>query len=120
MRFKERAETVGLKVLRVVNARDGVPKSPGLFLNEGLPPAVLKAVEWLPWCFSHVGVELALANEKSPFLKRGRDEGTRHNLKAYLHLLDGLVTSRFISILFGWLVTFHLCTTKIEVFLLES
>ncbi|KAG5567498.1 hypothetical protein RHGRI_002895 [Rhododendron griersonianum] len=57
VRFKERAETVGsvgLKVLRVVNARDGVPKSPGLFPNEGLPQAALKAVEWLLWCFSHV------------------------------------------------------------------
>ncbi|XP_027368055.1 phospholipase A1-Igamma1, chloroplastic-like [Abrus precatorius] len=89
VRFKERLEWLGVKVLRVVNVHDVVPKSPGLLFNEHLPAAVMKVAEGLPWSYSHVGVELALDHKKSPFLNPNADAVCAHNLEALLHLLDG-------------------------------
>jgi hypothetical protein len=89
VRFKERLETLGLKVLRVVNIHDMVPKSPGLFFNEQVPKMVMKWAERLPWSYSHVGVELGLDHKNSPFLKQNADPVSAHNLEAHLHLLDG-------------------------------
>lgn len=89
VRFKERLEGLGVKVLRVVNVHDVVPKSPGLFFNEQVPAMVMKLAEGLPWSYSHVGVELALDHKNSPFLKRNADPISAHNLEAHLHLLDG-------------------------------
>lgn len=91
VRFKERIEQLGVKVLRVVNVHDVVPKSPGFFLNESVPSQVMKFAEGLPWSYSHVGVELALDHKNSPFLKPTGDLSCAHNLEAHLHLLDGLV-----------------------------
>lgn len=93
VRFKERIETLGLKVLRVINVNDVVPKSPGFFLNENVSPVLMKMAEGLPWSYSHVGVELALDHKNSPFLKPTGDPACAHNLEAHLHLLDGLVFS---------------------------
>ncbi|XP_049407089.1 phospholipase A1-Igamma2, chloroplastic-like isoform X3 [Solanum stenotomum] len=89
VRFKERIEKLGVKVLRVVNVHDIVPKSPGLVLNEHSPSMVMKICEKLPWSYSHVGVELALDHKNSPFLKPTSDLVCAHNLEAHLHLLDG-------------------------------
>ncbi|KAG7637984.1 Phospholipase A1-Igamma2 [Arabidopsis thaliana] len=89
VRFRERMEELGVKVMRVVNVHDVVPKSPGLFLNESRPHALMKIAEGLPWCYSHVGEELALDHQNSPFLKPSVDVSTAHNLEAMLHLLDG-------------------------------
>ncbi|KAI5589771.1 hypothetical protein BDE02_05G184100 [Populus trichocarpa] len=89
VRFKERIESLGVKVLRVVNVQDMVPKSPGLFFNEQVPPPLMKLAEGLPWAYSHVGVELALDHRNSPFLKQTSDPACAHNLEAHLHLLDG-------------------------------
>lgn len=92
VRFKERVEMLGLKVLRVLNVHDVVPRSPGWFFNEGVPRAVMKAAEgFLPWCYSHVGVELVLDHKDSPYLRPDGDAVCAHNLEALLHLLDGLV-----------------------------
>ncbi|KAL1367448.1 hypothetical protein AAHE18_02G052700 [Arachis hypogaea] len=88
-RFKERLETLGLKVLRVLNVHDMVPKSPGLVFNEHLPAAVMKLAEGLPWSYSHVGVELPLDHKNSPFLNPNGDAICAHNLEALLHLIDG-------------------------------
>ncbi|KAK1278381.1 hypothetical protein QJS04_geneDACA016884 [Acorus gramineus] len=89
-RFKERFEKeLGLKALRVVNVHDSVPKVPGVLVNERVHEALRKLVEWLPWNYCHVGVELALDHKKSPFLKETGDPGCFHNLEAHLHLLDG-------------------------------
>lgn len=93
-RFKERFEgELGVKALRVVNVHDNVPRMPGIFLNEGVPEMVRRVAEGLrmPWCYSHVGVELALDHKRSPFLKDTLDPGCSHNLEAHLHLLDGYV-----------------------------
>lgn len=91
VRFKERVDLLGVKVLRVMNANDPVPKSPGLFFNENIPPILMKLAEGLPWSYSHVGVELELDHKNSPFLKQTNDPVCVHNLEALLHLLDGLV-----------------------------
>lgn len=91
VKFKERMEELGVKVMRVVNVHDVVPKSPGLFLNEGAPHALMRIAEGLPWCYSHVGEELALDHQNSPFLKHSVDPSNAHNLEAMLHLLDGSV-----------------------------
>ncbi|PPR99353.1 hypothetical protein GOBAR_AA21319 [Gossypium barbadense] len=89
VRFKERMEVLGVKVLRVVNVHDIVPKSPGLFFNENVPLLLMKMAERLPWSYSHVGVELSLDHKNSPFLKETGDLSCAHNLEALLHLLDG-------------------------------
>lgn len=91
-RFRERFEgELGVKALRVTNVHDNVPRMPGIFLNEGVPEMVRRVAEGLrmPWCYSHVGVELALDHKRSPFLKDTLDPGCSHNLEAHLHLLDG-------------------------------
>lgn len=92
VRFKERMEVLGVKVLRVVNVHDIVPKSPGLFFNENVPLLLMKMAERLPWSYSHVGVELSLDHKNSPFLKETGDLSCAHNLEALFHLLDGLVS----------------------------
>ncbi|OVA05340.1 Lipase [Macleaya cordata] len=88
-RFKERLEGLGVKVLRVVNVHDTVPKVPGIFFNERVPPFVQKLAEGFPWSYSHVGVELVLDHKNSPFLEDTSDPSCFHNLEAHLHLLDG-------------------------------
>lgn len=97
VRFKERLERLGVKVLRVVNKHDVVPKAPGFLFNEHLPAAVMKVAEKLPWSYSHVGVELELDHRKSPFLNPNADAVCAHNLEGLLHLLDGSVSTPFIS-----------------------
>ncbi|KAF6138028.1 hypothetical protein GIB67_042933 [Kingdonia uniflora] len=89
VRFKNRLEGLGVKVLRVVNVHDTVPKVPGLLFNEHVPPFMQKIAEGIPWNYSHVGVELALDHKSSPFLKDTSDLSCFHNLEAHLHLLDG-------------------------------
>ncbi|CAN6480862.1 unnamed protein product [Victoria cruziana] len=88
-RFKERCGELGIKVLRVVNVHDTVPKLPGLFLNERLPGILQGLADALPWGYTHVGTELRLDHTMSPFLKETNDPSCFHNLEAHLHLLDG-------------------------------
>ncbi|KAJ8425655.1 hypothetical protein Cgig2_015323 [Carnegiea gigantea] len=88
-RFKERLEWLGVKVLRVVNVNDVVPKAPGLVINEHSPQGLMKIARGLPWSYCHVGEELALDHRNSPFLKETNDPASAHNLEAHLHLLDG-------------------------------
>ncbi|XP_009614944.4 phospholipase A1-Igamma2, chloroplastic-like [Nicotiana tomentosiformis] len=92
IRFKQRLEGLGVKVLRVVNKHDKVPAVPGIFLNENVPTFVQKVGElFLPWCYLHVGEELVLDHKTSPFLKDIDNLTYFHNLEVHLHLLDGLV-----------------------------
>lgn len=91
--FKRRFEKeLGVKALRVVNVHDNVPRMPGILVNEGAPEVVRRVAEGLlrvPWCYAHVGVELALDHKRSPFLKDTLDPACFHDLEAHLHLLDG-------------------------------
>ncbi|CAI0434293.1 unnamed protein product [Linum tenue] len=97
VRFKERLDFLGVKVLRVVNVHDIVPRCPGFLFNEDVPRVLTKLAEGLPWCYSHVGVELELDHKSSPFLKPTSDLVSAHNLEAHLHLLDGSVSFLFFS-----------------------
>ncbi|KAL8153709.1 hypothetical protein V2J09_011469 [Rumex salicifolius] len=92
VRFKERLESLGVKVLRVVNVHDKVPEVPGVVFNEHVSALVQKIGQMsfmLPWCYTHVGVEIPLDHKESPFLKETNDFSCFHNLETYLHLLNG-------------------------------
>ncbi|KAG0581503.1 hypothetical protein KC19_4G257100 [Ceratodon purpureus] len=89
--FADRVKQLGVKVLRVVNKNDFVPKVPGLIfsgIREEL--GILdKLIEQLPWTYSHCGLELELNNEHSPFLRPKPGVGNVHNLEGYLHMVAG-------------------------------
>ncbi|XP_024985442.1 phospholipase A1-Igamma3, chloroplastic [Cynara cardunculus var. scolymus] len=90
LKFKERCDKLGIKVLRVVNVHDKVPKVPGIFANEKTKhQKYIEEKILFPWSYAHVGVELELDHNDSPFLKRTNDISCAHNLEALLHLVDG-------------------------------
>ncbi|XP_022154317.1 phospholipase A1-Igamma3, chloroplastic isoform X2 [Momordica charantia] len=108
LKFKERCEELGVKVLRVTNVHDKVPMVPGIIANEKLQfQKYLEEAVAFPWSYAHVGTELALDHTHSPFLMPTNDLGCAHNLEAHLHLVDGyhgegrrfrLVTKRDIAL----------------------
>ncbi|CAL5352423.1 unnamed protein product [Camellia sinensis] len=90
LKFKERCDELGVKVLRVVNVHDKVPTVPGIFANEKFQyQKYVEETMSFPWSYAHVGVELALDHTHSPFLMPTNDLGCAHNLEAHLHLVDG-------------------------------
>lgn len=90
LKFKERCDELGIKVLRVVNVRDKVPLVPGIFANEkNQHQKYIEEKMLFPWSYAHVGVELALDHTHSYFLKPSGDLQCAHNLEAHLHLVDG-------------------------------
>ncbi|GFZ20701.1 alpha/beta-Hydrolases superfamily protein [Actinidia rufa] len=90
LKFKERCDELGIKVLRVVNVHDKVPLVPGIFANEKFQyQKYIEETMSFPWSYAHVGVELALDHTHSPFLRPTNDLGCAHNLEAHLHLVDG-------------------------------
>lgn len=90
LKFKERCDELGIKVLRVINVHDKVPSVPGIITNEKFQyQKYLEEAISFPWSYAHVGVELALDHTHSPFLKKNGDIRGAHNLEVHLHLLDG-------------------------------
>lgn len=94
--FKDRLTELGVKVLRVVNKHDVVPRVPGWHILED----ILKSA------YTHVGVLLTLKDEDSKHLNHDKAAvwsfenffdlnhdftalALHHNLEVYLHLIDG-------------------------------
>ncbi|XP_010499568.1 PREDICTED: phospholipase A1-Igamma1, chloroplastic-like [Camelina sativa] len=86
--FKERLNSLGVKVLRVVNKQDIVPKLPGIVFNKVLNK-INPITSRLNWVYRHVGTQLKLDVFSSPYVKRDSDLARSHNLEVYLHVLDG-------------------------------
>jgi len=91
--FARRMEEIGVKVLRLVNKDDVVPKVPGFFMNENMG-WLSRLLDWLPWTYSHVGIRVSLDIESSSFLKQTHSLSDFHSLEVYLHLLDGFVAEK--------------------------
>ena len=90
MAFAQHVEGIGVRVLREVNDWDVVPKVPKILINEKFG-WLAKCLSWLPWTYSHVGVQLTLHHKSSPFLMPTRNLAYFHNIEVFLHLLDAFV-----------------------------
>ncbi|PSR91689.1 Phospholipase [Actinidia chinensis var. chinensis] len=100
--FADLINSKNVKVLRVVNSQDVITRVPGMFVSEGLDrtlrnssaAAVLDVLDNnMPWAYSHVGTELRVDTKMSPYLKPNADVACCHDLEAYLHLVDGFLSS---------------------------
>ncbi|KAL3696151.1 hypothetical protein R1sor_010227 [Riccia sorocarpa] len=110
--FRDRMDELGVKVLRIVNKHDSIPKVPGILLNEGLDFVETNAewlyhwIERLPWTYTHCGVELQIDHMVSPYLKKmpvyklANAKSNAHNLEAYLHVLNGFTGKKEFNPLF--------------------
>ncbi|KAL5208707.1 hypothetical protein ABZP36_033142 [Zizania latifolia] len=70
-----------VNVLRIVNAGDMVTKVPGV-----MPRLPLTKEQ-----YQHVGAELSIDSKNSPCLRPDAGPACRHDLEAYLHLIDGFM-----------------------------
>ncbi|AQK73199.1 triacylglycerol lipase like protein [Zea mays] len=78
--FVDRLASSGkVNVLRIVNAGDVVTKVPGV------APRLPNKKEQ----YQHVGAELRIDSKNSPCLRPDAGPACRHDLEAYLHLIDG-------------------------------
>lgn len=87
-RFREEIEREGIKVLRIVNSEDVITKVPGWFGFGG--------ADDVAHCgYVEVGKELRLCTRDSPYINNNgiNNVATCHDLKTYLHLIDGFVSS---------------------------
>lgn len=104
--FRQCLEKQGTKVLRIVNSDDLITKVPGFVIDgddhiepknrnvnmSRLPSWIQKRVEETQWVYAEIGKELRLRSRDSPYLNR-INAATCHELKTYLHLVDGFVSS---------------------------
>lgn len=108
--FRQHLEKQGAKVLRIVNSDDLITKLPGFVIKDvdenkeddvsykryvnvpDLTSWIQKRVEDTQWVYAEVGRELRLSSRDSPYLN-GFNVATCHELKTYLHLVDGFVSS---------------------------
>ncbi|XVF51828.1 hypothetical protein PTKIN_Ptkin04bG0215600 [Pterospermum kingtungense] len=107
--FVERLNEKNVKVLRIVNNQDVITRVPGVFFGEGSEKqqqnqqeeqksASFRRVFSMidnnnPLAYTHVGTELRVDTKMSPFLKPNADVACCHDLEAYLHLVDGFLSS---------------------------
>ncbi|XP_057820715.2 phospholipase A1-Igamma2, chloroplastic-like [Cryptomeria japonica] len=87
--FAQHVEEIGVKVLRLVNKKDLIPKVPGVFVNEKMG-WLARIMYWFPWTYVHVEIEITLDSSNSEVLKETYNRSSFHNLEVYLHLVDGL------------------------------
>ncbi|CAM0944990.1 unnamed protein product [Alopecurus aequalis] len=82
--FAEKLKKSGkVNVLRIVNAGDMVTKVPGV-----APRLPLTKEQ-----YQHVGAELRIDSKNSPCLRPDVGPASRHDLEAYLHLIDGFTAT---------------------------
>lgn len=103
--FRFKLERQGTKVLRIVNSDDLITKVPGFVIDDngvagdhdvrvsGLPSWIPKRVVDTQWLYADVGRELRLRSRDSPYLG-SINVATCHDLRTYLHLVDGFVSSK--------------------------
>ncbi|KAK4741699.1 hypothetical protein SAY87_025287 [Trapa incisa] len=106
MGFRSLVERLGTRVLRIVNSDDVVTRVPGFTVEDmgqlasdegfhvtGLPGLIRKYVRdtWL--VYAEIGEELRLSSRNSPYVM-WMDPITCHDIKTYLHLVDGFVSSK--------------------------
>jgi len=103
-KFRAQLEKSGTRILRIVNSDDVITKVPGLVVPDddvacnggvhvaGLQSWFRKVVKDMQLVYADVGQELRVSSSESPFLKKG-DVATCHDLKTYLHLVNGFVSS---------------------------
>ncbi|KAL5795055.1 hypothetical protein ACOSP7_003649 [Xanthoceras sorbifolium] len=118
--FRQHLENQGTKVLRIVNSDDLITKVPGFVIDNNedededddenhedndvskkedvqvgpsLPSWIQKRMEDTQlWSYAEVGRELRLRSRDSPYLN-SINVATCHELKTYLHLVNGFVSS---------------------------
>ncbi|VVB03386.1 unnamed protein product [Arabis nemorensis] len=99
--FRRLLEKQGTKVLRIVNSDDVITKVPGVVLEQEdnvkmtasiMPSWIQRRVEETPWAYAEVGKELRLSSRDSPYVN-SINVATCHELKTYLHLVNGFVSS---------------------------
>ncbi|TYJ06398.1 hypothetical protein E1A91_A12G231000v1, partial [Gossypium mustelinum] len=107
--FVDRLNEKKVKVLRIVNNQDLITRVPGIFIGEGSNQqqedlqknqrndGFGKVFDMIdnnnPWAYSHVGTEFRVDTKMSPYLKPNADMACCHDLEAYLHLVDGFLSS---------------------------
>ncbi|GMJ04849.1 phospholipase A I beta 2, DAD1-Like Lipase 1 [Hibiscus trionum] len=108
--FVRRLNEKNIKVLRIVNDQDLITKVPGAFIGEGTKQhrgqqeerkngSFARLLDMVvgdknPWAYTHVGTELKVDTKMSPYLKPDADIACCHDLEAYLHLVDGFMSSK--------------------------
>lgn len=97
--FRCQLEQSGTKILRIVNSDDVITRVPGFVaaVNDDVAEAKLpgwlqRRVEDMQWVYADVGQELRVSSRESPYLDK-LDPATCHDLKTYLHLVNGFVSS---------------------------
>ncbi|CAH1416227.1 unnamed protein product [Lactuca virosa] len=103
--FRHNLELQGTKILRIVNSDDLITRVPGFFVEdhddvakkqkprvEHLPSWIQKCVNDKRWVYANIGHELRLSSRASLKLN-SIDVATCHDLKTYLHLVNGFVSS---------------------------
>ncbi|KAJ9188541.1 hypothetical protein P3X46_003892 [Hevea brasiliensis] len=103
--FRQHLEKQGTKVLRIVNSDDLITKVPGFVIDgdnevannkdvnvSSLPGWIQKRVEETQLAYAEVGRELKLSSKDSPYLN-SINVASCHELKTYLHLVNGFVSS---------------------------
>ncbi|KAK7256387.1 hypothetical protein RIF29_29830 [Crotalaria pallida] len=102
-KFRRELEQNGTRVLRIVNSDDVITKMPGFLVKNDdvandsenvtrLQSWFHRRVEDMQLVYADVGQELRLSSKESSYLKKG-DVATCHDLKTYLQLVSGFVSS---------------------------
>ncbi|XP_071714725.1 phospholipase A(1) DAD1, chloroplastic-like [Rutidosis leptorrhynchoides] len=103
--FRQHLEKQGIKILRIVNSDDLITKVPGFFVEDHDGKShkqndrVTYITEWIKmlvkdsrWVYANIGHELRLSSRDSLQLN-SINIATCHDLKTYLHLVNGFVSS---------------------------